>query len=162
MSKKQSQKTHLDRANGARELPELGPSQKVLFRSPTDDEYIPGTIINKATEPHSYIIEALGKWFCRTREHIRPIHLNITALKAPKQQSPKPTTNTPLPSHIPKPNSFPTLKSTFPNLCCIPPVAFPSPCIFSSHCIFPSPQLMPTPVLKQLNAHNLTTLHKLC
>ena len=54
------------------------------------------------------IIEVQGKWFCRTREHIRPIHLNIPALKAPKQQPPKPIVNTQMPSHIPQPN--PNLK----------------------------------------------------
>ena len=48
---KQSQKTHFDRAHGARELPELGPGQEVLFRSAADDEYIPGTIVDKGTKP---------------------------------------------------------------------------------------------------------------
>ena len=81
LSKKQTQKTHFDKAHGARELPELSLSQEVLFRSPANDEYIPGTIIDKATKPHSYIIEAQGKQFCRTREHIRPILLNIPVPK---------------------------------------------------------------------------------
>ena len=54
LSKKQSQKTHFDRAHGARELPELGPSQEVLFRFPADEKHIPGTIIKKASEPHSW------------------------------------------------------------------------------------------------------------
>ena len=45
-----SHKTHFDQSHGTRELQELGPGQEVLFRSPTDDEYIPGTIVNKATE----------------------------------------------------------------------------------------------------------------
>ena len=61
LSRKQSQKTHFDWSHGARELQELGPSQEVLFRSPEDDKYIPGTIVNKAIKPHSYIIEAKGK-----------------------------------------------------------------------------------------------------
>ena len=139
--KKQAQNTHFDQAHGTRELPELGPGQEVLFMCPADDEYIPGTIIDKATEPHSYILEAQGIWFCRTREHIRPIHLNIPA---PKQQPPKPNVYRPLPSCIPKPNS--NLKSVshpkkyLPQPSLHPPVASPSP-----H-IFPSPQLMLPPV----------------
>ena len=58
LSRKQSQKTHIDQSHSARELEELGPSQEVLLRSPADDEYIPGTIIGKATKPHSYFMEA--------------------------------------------------------------------------------------------------------
>ena len=105
LSKKQVQKTHLDQAHGARELPELGPSQEVLFGFPADDEYIPRTIMDKATESCSYVIEAQGKQFHRTREHMGPIHLNIPTLKAPKQQPPKPNINRLLPRHILKPNS---------------------------------------------------------
>ena len=46
-------KDNFDQSHGARELEELGPSQELLFRSPADDVYIPGTIADKATEPHS-------------------------------------------------------------------------------------------------------------
>ena len=53
LSKKQTQKTHFNRAHGTRELPELGLGQEVLFWSPTDNEYIPGTMVNKPTEQHS-------------------------------------------------------------------------------------------------------------
>ena len=79
LSRKQSQKAQFDRALGSCELQELDPGQEVLFRSLSDDEYIsgPGTVVNKATEPHSYIVEAQGKHYCRTREHLRPIHTNF-------------------------------------------------------------------------------------
>ena len=53
------------------------PCQEVLFRSPVSDEYIPWTIIEKAPVLQSYIIEAQGKKYCRTREHVQPIHLNL-------------------------------------------------------------------------------------
>ena len=61
LSKKQTQKTHFDRAHGARELSELGLGQDVLFQSPADDEYIPQITVDKATDPLSYIVEAKGK-----------------------------------------------------------------------------------------------------
>ena len=59
------------------------PGQEVLFKSPVCDEYIPRTIIEKGPAPQSYIIEAQGKKYCRTREHAWPIHLNLP----PPQQS---------------------------------------------------------------------------
>ena len=77
-----------------RELPELGPGQEVLFRPPADDESILGTIINRATEPRSYIVEAQGKQFHRTGEHIRPIHLTFPA---PKLQNKKPLSQLSIP-----------------------------------------------------------------
>ena len=71
----------------------------------TENEYISGTIIDKATSPYSDYIEAQGKCYHRTLEHTRPIHLNLpqTAAKCPAKP--------PKPSHIKKPN--PTFK-TFP------------------------------------------------
>ena len=53
------------------------PGQEVLFKSPADNEYIPGTIIEKALVPWSYIMEAQGRKYCRTREHVQPIHFNL-------------------------------------------------------------------------------------
>ena len=44
------------------------------------DEYIPRTILEKATAPCSYIIEVQGKRYRRTREHVLPIHLNLHPL----------------------------------------------------------------------------------
>ena len=75
VSKCQSQKQAFDRTHGVRELDDLWHSQEMLFLSPTTDQYIPGTILDKATIPYSYTIEAQGKRCCRTREHFRHIHL---------------------------------------------------------------------------------------
>ena len=63
LSCKQAQCTHFNKAHGVCALPELIQGQEVLFRSPVDGEYIPGTIIHKAIMPHSYLIEAHGKWY---------------------------------------------------------------------------------------------------
>ena len=104
LSLKQCQCIQFDKVHGACALSELPPGQEVLFRSPTDDKYIPGTIVNKATIPHSYIVEAQGKKCRRTREHLKPIHINLPP-PAPKSHSkqsasrPKPKT-----THIPKPS----------------------------------------------------------
>ena len=102
VSKCHSQKQSFNRAHGIRQLQELQPSQEVLLLSPAADQYIPGTIINKATVLHSYFVEAQGKRYSRTREHIRPIHLNIPLCKASHQQQPKPHIHTSEPSCIPK------------------------------------------------------------
>ena len=61
LSKRQSHIAQFDRVYGAGELKELGLGQEVLFRFVVNDEYIPGTMVDKATAPHSYIIEAQGK-----------------------------------------------------------------------------------------------------
>ena len=90
ISKRQPQKTNYDRAHGVRELHELQPSQEVLFLFPTENEYIPGTITDKATAPHSYYIEAQGKCYHRMREHTRPSISTFPCLKPnphPKHQS---------------------------------------------------------------------------
>ena len=63
----QLQKQAFNRAHSVRELDDLQSSQEVF--SPTADQYIPGTILEKATAPHSYAIEAQGKRYCRTRDH---------------------------------------------------------------------------------------------
>ena len=135
--KKEMQKTHFDRAHGARELQELSPSQEVLFWSLAEDEFIPGTIVDKAIPPCSYIIEVEGKCFHKTREHIRPIHLNIP-VPSTSEQFPMHSAKTLQPSHIPKPNphhkSVPQPKKylPIPSLCpfsCIPrlaPTTFPA------------------------------------
>ena len=100
VSKCHSQKQSFNREHSIRELQELQPGQEVLFLSPAADQYIPGTVIDKATILCSYIIDAQSKRYCRTREHIRPIHLNIPFCKAPHQQQltlaqPHPQTATP-------------------------------------------------------------------
>ena len=143
LSIKQSQKTHFDQSLGAKELAELGPSQEVLFRSPADDKYVPGTNVNKATEPHSYIMEAQGKCYHHTTEHIRPIHLNIPVGKAPKQPA-KPKPHSPVPSHIPKPS--PHLKSVHqPKKHLLQPSVHPPSCI-------PKPIGLPKPSKPSANA----------
>ena len=73
----------------------------MLFRSPIDDESIPLTEVNKATELHSYVIEAQGKCYSRTREHLRAIHIKLPSPVTHKPQLPKPKVP---PTHIPKPN----------------------------------------------------------
>ena len=125
LSKRQSQKAQFERAHGACELQELSPGQEVLFRSPGQDEYIPRTIVNRTTVQHSYIMEAQGKCYCRTREHLRPIHIN---LPSPKTHQPQPPNPKPLPSCISKPcfhskHTFQPKTST-PAHIPHPPVAF--------------------------------------
>ena len=58
ISKRQAQCDQFNKAHGVQALPELPPGQEVLFNSPADNEYIPGTIIEKAPVPQSYITEA--------------------------------------------------------------------------------------------------------
>ena len=77
LSRKQSQKVKFDRAYGACELQQLGPGQEVLFWFPSDDAYIPRSIVNKATVPCSYIVEAQGNHYHRTSKHLEPVHVNI-------------------------------------------------------------------------------------
>ena len=84
LSHKQNQRVQFDRAHASHELQEQGPGQEVLFRSPGKDEYIPRTIIDSATMPLSYIMEAQGKQYPRKREHLRPVHVNLPKPATPK------------------------------------------------------------------------------
>ena len=68
--KKKSQKQYFDRAHNAKLMTQLDPGQEVLFLSPADQSYIPGTIVDMASTPQNYHIEAQGKCYCRTQEHI--------------------------------------------------------------------------------------------
>ena len=129
LSHKQSQCIQFDKASGAYALSELTPGQEGFFRSPSDDKYIPGTIVNKATTPHSYIYRAQGKRYRRTREHLWPIHINLLP-PFPKSHSkqcisrPKPkTTQIPKPS---PPSIFMFLK-TITRSYFKPPAAFCAP-----------------------------------
>ena len=113
ISRKQAQFDQFNKSHEAQALPELPPGQEVLFRSPADDEYIPRTIKEKATAPCSYIIEAQGKRYHRTREQVPPIHFNLPP-SAHQQQNPQTKqciSGPSLPkSHIPRPNhSIPSL-----------------------------------------------------
>ena len=100
----------------------------MLFRSLTDDEYILGTVVDKATVPCSYIIEAQGKCYHRTREHLRPIHINLPSPVTHKPQPPSPKYLQPASlSQIYIQNTFPTTKFK----CCpylMSPVPFLGPC----------------------------------
>ena len=113
LSRKQAQCDQFNKSHRDHTLPELPPGQEVLFRSPLDDMYIPGTIIEKATAPHSYIIEAQCKRYHRTREHVQPIHFNLPP-SAHQQQNPHPkqciSGPSPPISYTPRPNhSIPSL-----------------------------------------------------
>ena len=77
ISRRQAQCDQFNKAHGFWALSELPSGQEVLFKSPADNEYIPGTKTEKAPVPHSYIIDAQGRKYCRTREHVQPIHLNL-------------------------------------------------------------------------------------
>ena len=83
ISRRQAQCDQFNKTHRVWALSELPSGQEVLFKSPANDEYIPGTIIEKAPAPWNYIVEAQGKTYCRTREHVWPIHLNLP----PPQQS---------------------------------------------------------------------------
>ena len=83
------------------------------------------------------MIKAKSKCYHRTREHIRPIHLNIPVHSTP-QYPPRPIVKTPLPSCIPKPN--PHLKSVYQPKKFLPK---PSLCPLSH---LPWPQQLPQPV----------------
>ena len=73
------------------------PRLKVLFLSPAENAYIPGTIIARAFTPCSYYIEAQGKRYYRIRKHIRPIQKDIFVYPIPQLQH-----WVPKPSPIPK------------------------------------------------------------
>ena len=87
---------------------------KNVVPDPTENEYIPSTILYKATTPSSYYIEAQGKHFHRTRQHTRPIHLNLpqSATKLPVKTS-NPATS---PSLTPTLIQSPSLKGQTPHL----------------------------------------------
>ena len=76
ISQKGKQKDNHDSRHQAKLLPELQPGQLVLFLSPVDNksEYIPGTMLSPSSTPRSYKIEANGRIYCRTRQHIHTIN----------------------------------------------------------------------------------------
>ena len=80
-------------------MTQLDHSQKVLFLSSTENLYIPGTIINRASCPQSHYIEAQGKWYHRTRENIRTIQQDIFEYTVSQLESQIPKLNNiPIPS----------------------------------------------------------------
>ena len=125
ISHRQSQKTYFDKAHGTHDLIELGPRQEVLFRSPVEDEYIPRTIVKWAAVPCSYIMEAQGKRYCRTREHLWPIHHNLPNPAQPQPLPPKPKLPVtcilkPNPKHKHLLHPIPLPGPSAKPLCCIP------------------------------------------
>ena len=73
---KEVQKDNHDGRHQAKPLPELQPGQQVLFLSPADNksEYIQGTILSPSSTPRSYKIEANGRIYHCTRQHISTIN----------------------------------------------------------------------------------------
>ena len=126
LARKQSQKQYFDHDHNAKEQQLLDPCQEVLFLFPAENEYIPRTIFDRPSTPHSYNIEVQGKCYCRTREHIRPIHLNIFKhpLPQPKLLHPAASPNFPHQiEHFPTPPcpTVPSLKQ----LPCFPTAVYP-------------------------------------
>ena len=75
ITQKISQKENHDKAQSVKTLPELIQGQEVLFLSPADpNQYIEGTIITKAPQPRSYLIESQGTTYCHTFQHICPLN----------------------------------------------------------------------------------------
>ena len=84
ISQKVKQKDNHDSRHQAKPLPKLLPGQQVLFLSPVDNksEYIPGTILSPSSTPRSYKIEANGRIYRHTRQHICTIN-NIQPFTRP-------------------------------------------------------------------------------
>ena len=65
ITKKTSQKEYHDKAHNAKPPPDLIQGQEVLFLSPADpNQYIEGTVLAKAPQPRSYLLESQGKTYC--------------------------------------------------------------------------------------------------
>ena len=77
LDKKSTQKRYHDQGHNVKSLPELKPSQTILFLSPKDEnQYIEGTVTRKASSPRSYYLESQGKQYCHTQQHIHAIDIN--------------------------------------------------------------------------------------
>ena len=88
ITKKNLQKEYHDKTHNAKPLPELSQGQEVLFLSPADpNQYIEGTVLAKAPQPRSYLLESQGKTYRCTRQHIRPLsNAVIPRPSEPEQQ----------------------------------------------------------------------------
>ena len=65
ITKKTSQKEYHDKTHNAKPLPDLIQGQEILFLSPEDpNQYVEGTVIAKAPQPRSYLLELQGKTYC--------------------------------------------------------------------------------------------------
>ena len=79
LDKKSTQKRYHDQSHNVKPLPELKPSQKILFLSPKDEnQYIEGTVTSKASTPRSYYLESQCKQYRHTRQHICAIDINAS------------------------------------------------------------------------------------
>ena len=81
---KEVQKDNYDQRHQAKPLPELWPGQEVLFLNPAENKskYIQGTILSPSSTTRSYKIEANGRIYCHTRQHICRINV-ITPFTRP-------------------------------------------------------------------------------
>ena len=71
LPKKKSQKQYFDTAHNAKPITQLDSSQEVLLLSTADQStYVPRIIVNKVSTLWSYHIEAQGKQYWRTWEHV--------------------------------------------------------------------------------------------
>ena len=83
ITKRSAQKHYYDIRHNTRPLPDLSPSQDVLFLSPVDQmSYLEGTIVSQASMPRSYIIGAQGCKYRCNRHHIKPINTDPPSLLA--------------------------------------------------------------------------------
>ena len=87
--KKNLQKEYHDKTHNAKPLPDLIQDQEVLFLSPADpNQYIEGTVLAKAPQPRSYLLESQGKTYRQTRQHIHSLSNSIIPRpSAPEQQN---------------------------------------------------------------------------
>ena len=104
ISKKQAQKQYFNKSHNTKPLPQLNPGQELLFLSPADQSsHTPNIIVDKALTLQSYTIEAQGKKYHRTREHICPIQQDIISKKTIHHLEPQ---ENPKLSCIPKPSPY--------------------------------------------------------
>ena len=62
ITKKTLQKQYHDKTHNVKPLPDLSQGQEVLFLSPADpNQYIEGTILAKAPQPRSYLLDLKEK-----------------------------------------------------------------------------------------------------
>ena len=83
IGQKELQIENHDQRHQAKPLPKLQPGHQVLFLSPAEQksEYIQGTILSYASTPRSYKIEANGRIYCCTRQHIHTINVDTPIIR---------------------------------------------------------------------------------
>ena len=69
--KENLQKQYHDKTHNAKSPPHLSQGQEVLFLSPADpNQYTESTVLAKAPQPRSYLLESQGKTYHHTHQHI--------------------------------------------------------------------------------------------